>query len=124
MTLDDLERRRRAASAPPPASRAEAHARLVAIDDAIAAIRTQIAAADIKRQVHRQPLDSDWFHRAKTALRHLQRERALLQQQARALPGGKPSLEARIVQVVRPDYDDAAWSRVLAAARASGRESG
>ena len=120
MTLDDLERPGRAMHAPPPASRAEARARLVAIDDAIAAIRTQIAAADMRRQARRQPLDSDWFHRAKTALRHLQRERALLQQQAAALPGRQASLEARIVQVVRSDYDDAAWARVLAAARAAG----
>ena len=56
-----------------PATRAEARARLIEIDDAIAAIRTQIASADLKRQACRTPIDPDWFHRAKTALRHLER---------------------------------------------------
>ena len=68
----------RPAPAPMPATRAEARARLIEIDDAIAAIRTQIAAADLKRQASRTPIDPDWFHRAKTALRHLERERAEL----------------------------------------------
>ena len=63
-----------------PATRAEARARLIGIDDSIAAIRTQIAAADLKRQVSRTPIDPDWFHRAKTALRHLERKVAWLEQ--------------------------------------------
>ncbi len=65
---------------PEPATRAEARARLIDIDDAIATIRTQIATADLKRQASRKPIDPDWFHRAKTALRHLERERAELRE--------------------------------------------
>jgi hypothetical protein len=101
------------------ATRAEARARLIEIDDAIAAIRTQIAAADLKRQASRTPIDPDWFHRAKTALRHLERERAELRERIAALPGSKDRLKAHIIAVVRPDYDDAAWAQVLDAAHAA-----
>jgi hypothetical protein len=102
-----------------PATRAEARARLIEIDDAIAAIRTQIAAADLKRQASRTPIDPDWFHRAKTALRHLERERAELRALMIALPGPKDRLKDHIIAVVRPDYDDEAWAMVLEVARAT-----
>ena len=100
-----------------PATRAEARARLIEIDDAIAAIRTQIAAADLKRQASRTPIDPDWFHRAKTALRHLERERAELRERIASLPGPRDRLKDHIIAVVRPDYDDAAWAMVLKVAR-------
>ena len=102
-----------------PATRAEARARLIVIDDGIAAIRTQIGAADLKRQARRTPIDPDWFHRAKTALRHLERERAELRELMITLPGPKDRLEDHIIAVVRPDYDDEAWSTVLEVARAT-----
>lgn len=108
-----------AARASIPASRAEARARLIEIDDAIAAIRTQIAAADLKRQASRAPIDPDWFHRAKTALRHLERERAELRERMITLPGPKDRLKDHIIAVVRPDYDDEAWALVLEVARAT-----
>ena len=107
----------RAAAAPMPATRAGARARLIEIDDAIAAIRTQIAAADLKRQASRTPIDPDWFHRAKTALRHLERERAELRERMITLPGPKDRLKDHIIAVVRPDYDDEAWAMVLEVAR-------
>jgi hypothetical protein len=100
-----------------PATRAEARARLIEIDDTIAAIRTQVAAADLKRQASRTPIDPDWFHRAKTALRHLERERAELRAAMAALPRERDRLKDHIIAAVRPDYDDVAWSTVLAAAR-------
>jgi hypothetical protein len=56
-----------AGSTAPPSTRAEARGRIALIDDAITAIRTQIAAADMKRQAKRGALDPDWYHRAKTA---------------------------------------------------------
>jgi hypothetical protein len=105
--------------APMPATRAEARTRLIEIDDAIAAIRTQIAAADLKRQASRAPIDPDWFHRAKTALRHLERERAELRERMITLPGPKDRLKDHIIAVVRPDYDDEAWAMVLEVARAT-----
>jgi hypothetical protein len=100
-----------------PATRADARARLIEIDDAIAAIRTQIAAADLKRQAARTPIDPDWFHRAKTALRHLERERAELRERVATLPSARDRLKDHIIAVVRPDYDDEAWATVLDMAR-------
>lgn len=105
--------------APMPATRAEARARLIAIDDGIAAIRTQIGAADLKRQASRTPINPDWFHRAKTALRHLERERAELRELMITLPGPKDRLKDHIIAVVRPEYDDEAWAMVLEVARAT-----
>ena len=105
----------------PPASRAEARARITMVDDSIAAIRAQVAAADMKRQAGAR-FDPDWFHRAKTALRHLRRERAELVAQAAALPGPKDQLKDRIISVVREEYDDEAWARVLEAARSTAAE--
>ena len=52
--------------------------RLIKLDDDIAKIRTQIATADLARQRGQRPIDPDWFHRARTALRHLCRERSEL----------------------------------------------
>ena len=86
-----------------PATRTEARARLIAIDDGIATIRTQIATADLKRQASRTPIDPDWFHRAKTALRHLERERAELRAaMIAALPGRKDRLKDHIIAVGAP----------------------
>ena len=100
-----------------PATRTEARARLIEIDDAIAAIRTQVGAADLKRQASRTPIDPDWFHRAKTALRHLERERAELRAAIAALPSDRDRLKDQIIAAVRPDYDDDAWAAVLSVAR-------
>ena len=96
-----------------PANSAEARARLIEIDDGIAAIRTQIAAADLKRQASRRPIDPDWFHRAKTAVRHLERERAQLREHIVTLPGPRDRLKDHIIAVVRPDYDDMTWETVI-----------
>jgi hypothetical protein len=108
------------ANRPQPATRAGARARLIAIDDAIAAIRTQVGAAELRRQASRTPIDPDWFHRAKTALRHLERERAELRATMAALPSDRDRVKDRIIAVVRADYDDASWARVLDAARVEG----
>ena len=71
-------RQRRSASSGGTASPGlpEDQRRLIELDDAIAKIRTQIATADLARQRGEKPIDPDWFHRARTALRHLCRERA------------------------------------------------
>ena len=54
----------------------EKQRRLIELDDAIAKIRTQIATADLTRQTQGKPIDPVWFNRARTAQRHLYRERA------------------------------------------------
>ena len=90
-----------------------ARVRLAEIDDTIAAIRTQIAAADLDRQSNRRKIDPRWFHRAKTALRHLRRERGELLAHIASLPARKDALKDRLIAVLREDYDDDAWTRAL-----------
>lgn len=87
--------------------------RLAEIDDAVAAIKTQIAAADLQRQASGKPIDPHWFHRAKTALRHLQRERAGLAQQPRPR---REALKDCLIAVLRERHDDATWSGLIAEA--------
>lgn len=97
----------------PPAGRAACLARLADLHDEIAAIRAQIAAADLDRQARRGSGDARWFHRAKTALRHRQREAADITALLATLPSCKDGLKDQIIAVVRPAYDDDAWHAVL-----------
>ena len=87
--------------------------RLAALDDSIARIRTQIAAADLERQARAKKIDPSWFHRAKTALRHLQRERAEVLATTPATTMRKVALKDAIIEVVRREHDDASWAAVL-----------
>jgi len=91
--------------------------RLIEIEDAIAGIRTQIATADLARQRRGKPIDPDWFHRARTALRHLNRERAeiLARQTGRRR---RERLKDAIIAVLRERSEPAAWAEVLEQARA------
>ena len=113
--MDSDSTRRNAATAKqkPPATRIAARERLTEIDDAIAAIRTQIAAADLQRQASRKPIDPSWFHRAKTALRHLQRERAELLEHMAMLPKPKDALKDHVIAVLRERHDDNSWARII-----------
>jgi hypothetical protein len=90
--------------------------RLLQIDDAISRIRTQIATADLKRQASGQQIDPSWFHRAKTALRHLQKERIEVAASLAAATR-KPNFKDAIIAVVREQHDAESWGRVLNAAR-------
>ena len=87
--------------------------RLAALDDNIARIRTQIAAADLERQARGKKIDPSWFHRAKTALRHLQRERTELLATGPAAATRKATLKDAIIEVVRREHDEASWAAVL-----------
>ena len=101
-------------------TRAECQARIALLQDEIAAIRAQIATADLDRQAEGRRMDPRWFHRAKTALRHRQRELAGLTQHLAALPAGpsrKERLKDALIEVLRDDYDDATWQRALAEAK-------
>lgn len=109
--LDDVES--------PDRIRARLRRKVAEIDGAIAEIRTQIATADMKRQARRGQLDPDWYHRARTALRHLQRERAELMALIDTLPRPKEALKDRIIEIVRADYDEDGWAAVLDQARAA-----
>ncbi len=96
-----------------PASRAGLRTRIAEIDNAMAAIRAQIASSDLQRQVKKKPIDPQWFHRAKTALRHLQHERASLQQFAIHLPPHAESLKDCLIAVLRERHEESAWARVM-----------
>lgn len=112
--MDILHSAETAAAASLPETTPDARRlRVAALDDSIARIRTQIAAADLERQARGKKIDPGWFHRAKTALRHLQRERAEL---LAAMPVGaarKSSLKDAIITVVRREHDEASWAAVL-----------
>jgi hypothetical protein len=92
----------------------EPRLRLAEIDDAVAAIKTQIAAADLQRQANGKPIDPRWFHRAKTALRHLQRERAGLAFQPAPR---REAMKDCLIAVLRERHDETTWSALLTEAR-------
>lgn len=96
----------------------DARVALVEIDDGIAAIKAQIAAADLSRQASKRKIDPVWFHRAKTALRHLQRERAQLLASGSALRANKQTFKDVIIAVLRERHDPHVWATVIEEARA------
>lgn len=89
---------------------------LLEIEDAIARIRTQIATADFARQRGGKPMDPDWYHRARTALRHLVRERSeiIARQEGRRR---REHMKDAIIAILRERHDAVAWSDVLEQAR-------
>jgi hypothetical protein len=105
-----------------PATRAACRQRLAAIEDAIAGIKAQIAAADLRRQAGGRAIDADWFHRSRTALRHRQRERADLLAHMARLPRERDLLKDNLIAVLRERHDDAAWAAVMDEAHRRVRE--
>ena len=114
-TLDSADSA--AAGALPDAGPDVRRLRLAALDDAIARIRTQIAAADLERQARGKKIDPGWFHRAKTAMRHLQRERVELLATGPATARRKAKLKDAIIEVVRRNHDEESWAAVLGEAQ-------
>lgn len=96
-----------------PVSRADLRKRIAEIDNAMAAIRAQIAACDLQRQVKKKPIDPQWFHRAKTALRHLQSERAEFHRHMITLPQQKDGLKDCLIAVLRERHEESAWARIM-----------
>lgn len=97
--------------------------RLIELDDAIAKIRTQIATADLARQRGQKPIDPDWFHRARTALRHLSRERAEL----RARGAGRrrrTKFKDVLIDILRERHDPETWDGIINEAHARSDEEG
>lgn len=91
--------------------------RLIELDDAITKIRTQIATADMARQRGHKPIDPDWFHRARTALRHLSRERAELLAQGTGRRR-REKLKDALIGILRERHDPETWEAILAEAQA------
>ncbi|MGR3593073.1 MAG: hypothetical protein ACU0B9_07160 [Limimaricola soesokkakensis] len=90
--------------------------RLIELDDDIAKIRTQIATADLARQRGSRSIDPDWFHRARTALRHLSRERAELLAKGNGRRR-REKLKDTLIGVLRERHDPEAWDSILAEVR-------
>ena len=97
--------------------------RLIELDDAIAKIRTQIATADLARQRGQKPIDPDWFHRARTALRHLCRERAELLAQG-TTRHRREKLKDALIGILRERHDPESWNGILAQAQARSEREG
>ena len=97
--------------------------RLIELDDAIAKIRTQIATADLSRQRGQKSIDPDWFHRARTALRHLCRERAELLAQGTGRRR-REKLKDALIGVLRERHDPETWDGILAEAQARSEREG
>ncbi len=97
--------------------------RLIELDDDIAKIRTQIATADLARQRGQKPIDPDWFHRARTALRHLCRERAELLAKGTGRRR-REKLKDALIGILRERHDPETWSGLLAEAQARSEREG
>ena len=97
--------------------------RLIELDDDIAKIRTQIATADLARQRGQKPIDPDWFHRARTALRHLCRERSELLAKGTGRRR-REKLKDALIGVLRERHDPDTWSGILAEAQARSEREG
>ncbi|MEC7259021.1 MAG: hypothetical protein VXW58_14505 [Pseudomonadota bacterium] len=97
--------------------------RLIELEDDIAKIRTQIATADLARQRGARPIDPDWFHRARTALRHLYRERAELMAQGTGRRR-REKLKDALIGILRERHDPDTWDGILAEAQARSEREG
>ena len=97
--------------------------RMIELGDAIAKIRTQIATADLARQRGHKSIDPDWFHRARTALRHLSRERAELLAKSTGRRR-REKLKDALIGVLRERHDPETWSGILAEAQARSEREG
>lgn len=97
----------------PPTTREECRRRLAELQSDIAAIRTEIAAADMDRQAGRSRMDARWYHRARTALRHRQHEAAEIAVLMARLPGRKDALKDMLIAMFREGHDEASWGAVM-----------
>ena len=106
--------------APLPATVQGCRERLVELHGEIASIKTQIATADIERQVRRGALDAQQFHRARTALRIKQQDGARVSAHLAALQGDRPRerFKDTLIDVLRDQMSDDAWQSILETARA------
>ena len=106
-----------------PDSTAACRARLVTLQDEIAAIRLQLAAADMRRQAVKGKPDATAFHRTKTALRLKRQEIARITAHLATLTPGhsgahRERFKDALIAVLRAEFDDTRWAGLLARARA------
>ena len=94
-------------------------AQLWLLADEMAAIRTQIATADIRRQAAHRALDARWFQQAKSALRAKQQESAHLTAHLKTLTAlnGREALKDALIELIRLQYDEPGWAQLIHQAR-------
>jgi hypothetical protein len=102
-----------------PATRPGCRAVIDQLRGEIDAIKSQIAAADLERQARRGKMDPRWYHRARTAIRHKRQQIAALAAHLQTLPPDrKVGFKDCLIQVLRDEFDDAAWQAFLDRAHA------
>jgi hypothetical protein len=102
-----------------PATRPACRAAIDQLRGEIDAIKAQIAAADLERQAKRGKMDPRWYHRARTAIRHKRQQIAALTAHMQTLPPDrKGGLKDCLIEVLRDEFDDEAWSAFLDRAHA------
>ena len=100
-----------------PPTREACRALLVELATEMAAIKTEMATSDLERQRRRGKVDPIRFQEAKTALLNKQREITIMIAHMATLPSRRDALRDRLIEVLRADYDDAAWQAALDRAR-------
>jgi hypothetical protein len=100
-----------------PPTREACRERLAELATQVAAIKTQIAAADLERQRRRGTVDPTGFQEWRTALLAKYREIERLTRHMATLPSKRDAFKDRLIAVLRADYDDAAWQAAVNSAR-------
>jgi hypothetical protein len=104
-----------------PATRVECRTAIDQLRGDIDAIKAQIAAADLERQAKHGKMDPRWYHRARTAIRHKRQQIASLTAHMQTLPldpGRKAGFKDCLIEILRDEFDDAAWQSFLDRAHA------
>jgi hypothetical protein len=102
-----------------PASRTACRAAIDQLRADIDAIKAQIAAADLERQARRGKMDPRWYHRARTAIRHKRQQIAVLTAHLQTLPPDrKAGFKDCLIEVLRDEFDDDTWRRLMDRAHA------
>ena len=97
-----------------PSTQEECRSRILKLQFDIAAIRDQLAVADMERQANGGRIDTDWFRRARSSLRFKREELACIQEHLRqGASANKVKLKDIIIAIVRRDYDEDEWRGVL-----------
>jgi hypothetical protein len=96
-----------------PPTREACRERLAELSGEVAAIKTQIAAADLERQRRRGTVDPKQFQAARAALLDKQREIQRITRHMATLPSRRDAFKDRLIAVLRADYDHTAWQAAL-----------
>ena len=100
-----------------PQTREACRTRLAELAAEAAAIKTQMASADLERQRRCGRVDPTRFQEAKTALLDKQREIRRITAHMATLPSRRDALKDQLIEVLRADYDDTTWQAAVDRAR-------